>query len=99
MTDTTSVKIDKHILEGLRIKYPGMSFNEIMELINDEYEYLGRTERPTEITKQVNNLVSWFFKNCPQSGQTPKEQYDNLVGFVKKLIKISEQNQSVTTTK
>jgi hypothetical protein len=53
----TSVKIADKWLEKLRLQYPDMSFNQIMEAISNEEELIARTEQPEEITKQIDWLI------------------------------------------
>lgn len=40
--ETTTIKINKYIVEKLREQYTNMSMNEIFECIASEEEYLGR---------------------------------------------------------
>jgi hypothetical protein len=84
MTTTTSVKLEKFVLERLREHYPEMTANEMFETIVTEENYARRQLYPDILVADVAQFIYQM-----------KEKYPNIA--VKDMIKMCDSLIANTT--
>lgn len=65
MTEVTSIKINSDLLEGLKIKFTDMSFNEMMATLAKKENYLGRQMCRTTDIIPLAQMIQAFVKENP----------------------------------
>lgn len=99
MTEQTNIKINKAHLENLKRLYgQDKSYNEILEIVCDEQEYIMRTYSFSQMSTQkamINLLKKMWDLEPKKESETYQERYDKMVLKIEELTRIFNEKHSV----
>lgn len=89
MTDLVSVKIQTKLLEGLQVRYPNLSFNEIMtEISSDRNRRSRKIYRDEDILYSIEQLKGY-------RKEYPKLSVEEIIEIIKEYHENKEKNKLV----